>query len=131
MDLKQYYLEMRAKAVELAAKHPDGIVHVTSVFYRERNSTPGSTASATCYNAARVLTDGTHREATEGEIEAFYQHQQDELEKHTRAEQQKKKQFLVVTDTAVSPMPSATIPRGGRVPVNVSPAPAAHAPAKE
>lgn len=97
MDLKQYFSDLRATEAELLKNHPNRVVYVTSVFYRERNSTPGDTASATPSNAARVITDGTHREATEAEVKNFLAHQQQELEKNVRAEQQKKQQYVVVT----------------------------------
>jgi hypothetical protein len=102
MDLKQYFSDLRAKEAELQAKHSDGVVHVTSLFYRERNSTPGAIASATCRNAARVITDGTHRESSEEEIERFYSWQEEQLKTHIRAEQQKKQQYVIVTGGAES-----------------------------
>lgn len=100
MDLKQYFQDLRAKQAELERSHPDGVVHVTSLFYRERNSTPGATASASTRNAARVITDGTHRESSEEEVDAFYQRQQDQLKLNIRAEQQKKQQYVIVTGNA-------------------------------
>lgn len=98
MDLKEYYNDLRKHEARLEVKHPDGIVYVTSVFHRERNSTAGSTLSATCRNAARVLTDGTHREATDDEISSFLQRQQDELRRNAAAEQKNKRQYIVVVD---------------------------------
>lgn len=99
MDLKAYFQDLNLKQRELEEKHPDGVVHVTSLFYRERNSTPGSTASATCRNAARVITDGTHREASEEEIEAFLERQRLQLEQNIRSEQAKKQQYVIVQNT--------------------------------
>ena len=96
MDLKSYYTEMREKERKLTTDFPDGVIYITSLFYRERNSTPGCTTSATCINAARCLTDGTHRLATKEEIEAFIAHQQEELAKNTQAEQAIRKQYIVV-----------------------------------
>lgn len=98
MDLKEYFRDLHAKEAELEKKYPDGVVYVTSLFHRERNSTPGSTLSATCRNAARVITDGTHREATKEEIESFLEHQQEQLRRNARAEQANKKQYIVVVD---------------------------------
>jgi hypothetical protein len=98
MDLKTYYNDLRAKDAELVLIHPDGVVYVTSLFHRERNSTPGSTLSATTHNAARVITDGTHREATQEEIDGFLQHQQNELRRNAATEQKNKRQYIVVVD---------------------------------
>jgi hypothetical protein len=98
MDLRVYFDDMNAKEADLKQKYPNGVVHVTSLFHRERNSTPGSVLSATRRNAARVITDGTHRESTADEIRGFNQHQQEELERSTVAEQLKKKQYIVVVD---------------------------------
>ena len=80
-------------------------MYVTSLFHRERNSTPGSTLSATCRNAARVITDGTHREATQEEIDGFMRHQQEQLRKNTQSEQMNKKQYIVVVDQKESAEP--------------------------
>lgn len=98
MDLKQYFTDMHATEAMLERKHPDGIVYVTSLFYRERNSTPGAMASATCRNAARVITDGTHRESSPEEVDMFFSRQKQELERNMRAEQLKKKQYFVVVN---------------------------------
>lgn len=100
MDLKAYFSDLRREeaALDKIAESQDGIVYVTSVFHREKNSTSGSTLSATPRNAARVITDGTHRRATEMEVKGFLDHQQKELEKSVRMEQIKKKQYIVVVD---------------------------------
>lgn len=104
MDLKEYYNDLRKTESDLESKcgqgkrYPDGVIYVTSLFHRERNSTAGRTLSATTRNAARVITDGTHREATEEEIINFLDHQQDELRRNTAAEQKNKRQYIVVVD---------------------------------
>jgi hypothetical protein len=100
MDLRSYFDDLNATEAKLRAKSGslNGEVFVTSLFHRERNSTPGNVISATYRNAARVITDGTHRESTKEEIESFKAHQQEELEKSTVAEQLKKKQYIVVVD---------------------------------
>lgn len=98
MDLKAYFADLRATQAKLDQKAEDGVVYVTSVFHRERNSTPGQTLSASTENAARVITDGTHREATVEEVAAFHQRQREELERTTKSEQLKKKQYIVVVD---------------------------------
>jgi len=104
MDLGTYFRDLKVNEAALMASrrgkdgHVENVVHVTSLFHRERNSTAGTTIGATIANAARVITDGTHREATPDEIAAFRAHQQDELERSTVAEQLKKKQYIVVVD---------------------------------
>ena len=100
MDLRAYFNDLAGEEAKLKEKHrkDSGVVHVTSLFHRERNSTPGTVISATVHNAARVITDGTHRESTPEEIQAFKEHQQEELERSTVAEQLKKKQYIVVVD---------------------------------
>lgn len=102
MDLQSYFKDMHTEQAKLEKEFPEGVVHVTSLFHRDRNSTPGSTLSANHRNAARVITDGTHRRATTEEIKGFAQHQQDELVKNTHSEQLKKKQYIVVMDDRVS-----------------------------
>jgi hypothetical protein len=98
MDLKAYFEDLHNEEAKLKAKHPEGLVHVTSLFHREKNSTPGSTLGASCRNAARVITDGTHREATPEEVEGFLRHQQDQLRRNSLSEQVNKKQYFVVVD---------------------------------
>ena len=98
MDLKEYYRDLRKKEAELEKEYPDGVVYITSLFHREKNSTPGSTCSARWFNAARAITDQTHRIATREEVQGFLQHQQDELKRNTQSEQRNKKQFIVVVD---------------------------------
>lgn len=107
MDLKEYFKDARAEEARLEDAHPDGVVHVTSLFHRERNSTPGSTLSATPHNAARVITDGTHREATQEEVDGFRRHQQEQLHKNAAAEQANKKQYIVVVNQHEAESPEA------------------------
>ena len=112
MDLKEYFKDARAEEARLEAKHKDGVVHTTSLYHRERGSTAGATASATCRNAARVITDGTHREATEEEIDRFLQHQQDQLRRNSAAEQANKKQYIVVVNQKDGESPEAVFAGG-------------------
>jgi len=120
VNLQEYYGDLRAKRAELERKYPSGEVFVTSLFHRERNSTAGAVCSATLYNAARVITDGTHREATKEEIDLFLQHQQDQLRRNTAAEQATRKQFIVVLDkdnlpaTLTPPPPAQAQPATGK-----------------
>lgn len=98
MNLQEYFRDKRKIMADLDQANPDGIVHVTSLFHRERNSTAGSTLSATVSNAARVITDGTHREATKDEVNGFLRHQENQRVAVAKAEQLKKKQYIVVVD---------------------------------
>lgn len=98
MDLKEYYKDLHQQEAELSRRFPDGEVHVTSVYNRERNSKAGRTVSATCYNAARVITDGTHRESTAAERESFFALQERNRITAIRQEQMKKQQYVVVVD---------------------------------
>jgi hypothetical protein len=98
VDLKSYFNDKRAVEAELERSYPGGVVYVTSLFHRERNSTPGCTLSASWSNAARVLTDGTHRLATPEEVDAFLKRQQENLRRNTASEQMNKKQYIVVVD---------------------------------
>lgn len=98
MDIKEYYRDLHKTAAELERKNPERIVHVTSVYNREKNATAGCTLSATPENAARVITDGTHREATKEEVAAFLTLQENNRIKAVKSEQAKNKQFVVVLD---------------------------------
>jgi hypothetical protein len=98
MDMKSYYNDWREHCARLKVSHPNNVVYVTSLYHRERNSVAGQTLSASVANAARVITDGTHREATKEEVEAFIQHQNDELLKTTQSEQARKQHYFVVVD---------------------------------
>jgi hypothetical protein len=107
MNLAEYYsdkkkeiagLEKLANSEASPAVTADGVVYVTSLFHRERNSTAGCTLTASISNAARVITDGTHRVATEAEIKAFLNHQQKEFVKNSASEQKNKRQYIVVVD---------------------------------
>jgi hypothetical protein len=96
MDLNAYFTDKRATEAELRREYPKNVVYITSLFHRDRNSTAGATMSASWNNAARVITDGTHRLATEKEVKEFLAHQQEELHKNTVSEQMNKKQYFVV-----------------------------------
>lgn len=98
MDLREYYKDLHRTEAELERRFPDGEVFVTSQYHREKNSKAGRTISSTCYNAARVITDGTHREATDAERESFLALQEKNRIAAIRQEQMKKQQYVVVVD---------------------------------
>lgn len=124
MDLQTYFRDLRATEARLTREHPDSVVHVTSLFHRERNSTPGSTLSAVPRNAARVITDGTHREATPEEIAGFIAHQESELRRNTAAEQKSKRQYFVIVDGQQTPDQAAAATAESRARSGRAPAPA-------
>jgi hypothetical protein len=120
MDLHRYYEDLRTTEADLSKANRTNVVYVTSLFHRDRNSTEGQTHSASCRNAARVITDGTHRVATEAEIAAFLAHQQEELQRNTLSEQGKKQVLFVVADPTQGKGPApkpAPAPAPAPVPV--------------
>lgn len=98
MDLKEYFADKRTVEAQLEREFPNDIVYVTSVRHREKNSVAGQTLSATHANAARVITDGTHRLATAEEVRGFLELQNSNRLKSVKAEQAKKQQYIVVMD---------------------------------
>ena len=98
MDLKSYYADIRAKESELARKYQDGVVYITSLYHREKNSTEGATCSATCKNAARAIVDQTHREATPEEVKQFIQLQHSNKVKAASMEQNRNRQYVMVVN---------------------------------
>lgn len=98
MDLREYFGELRKTETRLIDKFPNRVVFVTSVKNSSKNSTAGATYSTTPYNAARGLTDETHRESTTDEIEAFMAHQENNRVETQRSEAKKRKEIVVVMD---------------------------------
>jgi hypothetical protein len=76
MTSEEYYSDLRAKTVTLAARHPDGCLLVVSLDNRFKNSTAGNTCEVTTESAARLILDRTHREATAEEILAYQEAQE-------------------------------------------------------
>jgi hypothetical protein len=60
-----------------------------------KNSTAGTVFTATVNNAARVIADETHREATEGEYSEFLAHQERERQQIAVMEQRRRKDVIV------------------------------------
>jgi hypothetical protein len=114
MDLRSYFDDLHKEEAAFTREFPNGVVYVTSLFHRERNSTPGRTHSANWRNAARVVADGTHRRATQDEIDSFLAHQEEELAKNSVAEQKNKRQYIVVVDGDKKPA-SAVVEEGKSV----------------
>lgn len=76
MTSQQYYSDLRAKTNALAAQYPDGCLLVVSVANLLRGTTPGNICEVTVDNAARLILEGTHREATAEEIRAYEEGQE-------------------------------------------------------
>lgn len=76
MNSQQYYSDLHAKTNALAVTHADGCLLVVSVANLLRGTTPGNICEVTVDNAARLLLDGTHREATAEEIRAYQEAQE-------------------------------------------------------
>lgn len=69
MDIQKYYQQVRLTREELTKQIPSGFCLVMSVANLEKNSTAGNLCEVTVADAARLLTDGTHRLATPEEVD--------------------------------------------------------------
>ena len=76
MNSQAYYQILRTKREDLAIRHPSGFCLVISVFNAQKQSAPGNLCEVTIADAARLLFEQTHREATEDEA-AIYAEKQD------------------------------------------------------
>jgi hypothetical protein len=72
MTTQLYYQRIREKRADLANQFPKGFCLVVSVFSLEKNSTEGTFCEVLVPEAARLMTDGTHRLASEDEAAAYY-----------------------------------------------------------
>lgn len=76
MNSQAYYAILRTKREDLAIRYPSGFCLVVSVFNSQKQSAPGNLCEVSIADAARLLYEGTHREATEDEV-AIYAEKQD------------------------------------------------------
>lgn len=76
MNTQEYYATLRTKQEDLSIRHPSGFCLVVSVFNAQKQSAPGNLCEVTIADAARLLFEQTHREATEDEA-AIYAEKQD------------------------------------------------------
>jgi hypothetical protein len=67
MNTQEYYATLRTKQEDLSIRHPSGFCLVVSVFNAQKQSAPGSLCEVNIADAARLLYEETHREATEDE----------------------------------------------------------------
>lgn len=77
-DLQTYYQDIRAKRAELTKDFIDGWCMVMSVYNREKNSTAGTLTQVSVERAAQVITDGTHRLASDAEIATYTKAQEEQ-----------------------------------------------------
>jgi hypothetical protein len=75
MDTTLYYAALREQRETLAKQHPSGFCLVVSVFNLQKQSAPGNLCEVTINDAARLLFEQTHREATEDEARAYLNRQ--------------------------------------------------------
>lgn|ERR1019366_2285300 len=101
MTSETYYSDLRAKKDSLAAQYPDGCLLVASVANRLRGSTAGNVCEVDIANGARLLLDGTHREANPEEVQLFREAQELQARVTTDPLQAARKQFgLLVKGTS-------------------------------
>jgi hypothetical protein len=81
MNLQNYYREIRERKQELSGLHPDGCCLVISLERKDRAITGGTISEVSLDNAAKILTEGTHRLVTEAEQEAYRVQQAAERER--------------------------------------------------
>ena len=71
MDIPAFRAAIRAMRARLQEDHPSGFFYVMSLNCPLYNVTAGKVSEVTVENGARLLTQETHRIATNAEIEAF------------------------------------------------------------
>jgi hypothetical protein len=71
MNVQQYYAVLRTTQADLRQKFPQGFCLVTSVDSLDANSTPGTVSEVSVPMAAHWIVKGSHRLATEQELQAF------------------------------------------------------------
>jgi hypothetical protein len=76
MNLREDHRLAREKGEEVLTRHPSGSVYVMSLFNRDKTTVFGTVTEVTVQQAGKLLHEGTHREATPEEIEAFHQKNQ-------------------------------------------------------
>ena len=71
MDIRAFNEDVRQAAAQLFREYPSGFLFVTSLPIR---GYPGSgrTVEVTCNAAGKLLTEGSHRVATDEEISSYY-----------------------------------------------------------
>ena len=76
-NLRDRYLQEKAKLAELTAQYPEGYLVMMSVPSDTYNTKGGVTMEVPVDIAARCLMQATHRIATEAEVEAFRTNQRE------------------------------------------------------
>ena len=72
MTTQLYYQRIREKKADLANQFPKGFCLVVSVFNLGKNSTADTFCEVRVGDAARLITDETHRLASDDEAAAYY-----------------------------------------------------------
>ena len=71
-DIPAYHRRLRAETARLAGEHPEGCLYIVSIATPgDSNSVSGSCAEVPVAIAARHFIDGSAREATPAEIQAY------------------------------------------------------------
>jgi|ERR1700722_6572995 hypothetical protein len=74
MSVKTFWQSVRQMEATLRNKYPDGCLFIQPVENWEKNSSGGDALQAPVAVAAQCLVKGTHREATDEEIERYHRH---------------------------------------------------------
>jgi uncharacterized protein YggE len=72
MDARIYYQNIRARREELAARFPRGCCVAVSLPSLSTHATPGAACEVSTQIMARLITEGSHRLATDAETAAFH-----------------------------------------------------------
>jgi len=76
VNTTNYFSDLRALRDTLNARYPDSCLLVVSVTNRLKGSTGGTITEVDTANGARIILDGTHREANAQEIQLYRQEQE-------------------------------------------------------
>jgi uncharacterized metal-binding protein YceD (DUF177 family) len=95
MDIQRYFADVRAVQAKLAQQFPQGFLHLTSVYNRDKGTADGNVTIAAVDNASRCLAEATHRISTEAEITAYENLQAENRRRSQEAEFNARKQYFV------------------------------------
>lgn len=94
MDIKSFVARMQEKRKELEGQYPKGYCLVQTVFNPNTNTVGGVTCEVSVDQAARLITEGSHRLATKEEAEVFRKQQEDARADILAEEIRKRQQFF-------------------------------------
>lgn len=104
MNINEKALKVRAKRTELDAQYPEGYCVLVSVQSDTYNTKGGVPMEMPNDNAARHLVEGTHKLATDAELDAFRAAQANALQAARQAELAKRTVHYVPVDTNGQPV---------------------------